>query len=935
MPSFLSKTAKYLFEKYNHDFEDIAIVLPNKRAGLFFKDEISKLINKPIWLPEIMGAENFIETLSESEIIENTLQIFELYNSYQKTTKNPEPFEEFTKWGQILLHDFNEIDRYLIPTTDFFKQINDIRALEVWNLGEQPITELQSQYLKFWEQLTQIYNTFQTDLASKNRAYQGMAFRKVADEISKNPSQFIEKKIKWKKVIFVGFNALNKAEETIIATLLKQNKAEILWDADAYYLDDELQESGYFLRQFKQKAVFSPFNWVSDKFNSTKKEIEIIGIPQNIGQAKYLPTLLAKLNNQVDYKNTAVVLADENMLIPVMQSIPTYVKNINITMGYPLKNTSVATFFEIYLTMLVNAERYGNKQQLTYHYTDFIKLLQLSFAEIVFGKAVCKQILALIVKHNWVFINKDKLVEINNLIIIKFTDTLSIETIINTCLAFIDEGKNYYQQQNKKATLEHFNLEIEYLFQFAKLFNLLQLLLKKYPVLFSVKGFYSIYKQMLNNYSIELYGEPLQGLQIMGMLETRNIDFENIILIGTNEGVLPKGKTFNSFIPFDLKKSYQLPTHQEKDAIYAYHFYRLVQNATNITLLYNTETNEYGNGEQSRFITQIEHELANKNNITITKKLINYETVKTNYQAKEIEKTPETINRVKELFLKGLSPSAINCYLACPLDFYYKYVLKIYETDQVEETIERNTFGSNIHKILELLYTDSLNKVLTTNHIEKMLQLLPATTMQVFLEGFSKTELSSGKNLIILSVAENYIKTFLKNELNTIKNTPFPTTIISLENKMEVDFNLALNNEKITVKLKGIADRVDKIADTIRIIDYKTGIVEAKNLSINSIEEFLENTESNKAFQVLFYSYLYYKKNLASLAQQNLQSGIVSFRKLSSNFMAFNLNKEPNITPNVFSDFEIILNTILSEMLDEKIPFTHQTDAEYCKFCLN
>lgn len=935
MTSFLNQTAQYLLKKYKTDLEHISIVLPNKRAGLFFKQELSKLIDAPIWLPNIMGAEDFIETLSEIEILDSIFQIFELYESYKQTTNLPETFEEFSKWGQILLHDFNEIDRYLIPTPTFFKHINEIRALEVWNLGEQPITELQTQYIKFWQQIGSIYNTFQQDLTSKNSAYQGMAFRKVADEITKNPEEFISKKIKWKKIIFIGFNALTKAEETIISSLIKQNKAEIIWDADAYYLDDELQESGYFLRQYKEKPIFSPFNWVSDKFNTTKKKITIVGIPQNIGQAKYISTLLATISNTNDYKDTAIVLADENMLVPVMQSIPAYIKNVNVTMGYPLKNTSIATFFEIYFTTLVNAERYGNNEKLTYHYTDLLKLFQLPFSEIIFGKTTCKAILNHIIEHNWVFINKDKLNFINEQITLPFVTNFSLTEIIATCLNFISEGKNYYQQQNKEISNINYNLEIEYLFQFAKLFNQLHLLLEKYPVLSSIKAFHSIFKQLLTNFSIELYGEPLQGLQVMGMLETRNIDFENVILIGANEGILPKGKTFNSFIPFDLKKSYQLPTHQEKDAIYAYHFYRLLQNASSITMLYNTETNEYGSGEQSRFITQIEHELANKSNIEINKKLINYPTIKTNNTTKIVEKTPDIIDKIKTIFSKGLSPSAINTYVACPLDFYYKYVLKIYEADQVEETIENTTFGSKVHKILELLYQKFIGNVLTETQLEKMIKMLPEITIQVFSEGFSKAELSSGKNLIIVSVAENYIKTFLKNEINFIKNLQYPLTIVALENKMEHHFKINYNNEEISVLLKGIADRIDRFSNTIRIIDYKTGKVEPKNLTINSLDELLEKNDAGKAFQVLFYSYLYYKNNATPLGQQQLQSGIVSFRQLSSNFMAFNLNKETNISPEILEEFESVLATILTEILDKTIPFSHKKEAEYCKFCNN
>jgi len=934
MSSFLTKTAQYLLHNYNDELEQIAIVLPNKRAGLFLKQELSKLIDAPIWLPEIMGAEDFIETLSKTEIIDNTFQLFELFECYKQITKEPEPFEEFSKWGQILIHDFNEIDRYLIPTEPFFKHINEIRALEIWNLGEKEITELQSQYIKFWKQIGSIYKQFHTHLESKQCSYQGMAFRKVADEIATHPEKFIEENIKWKKILFIGFNALNKAEEIIITTLINQKKAEILWDADVYYLNDELQESGMFLRQFQHKEVFTPFKWISDKFNTTDKEISIIGIPQHIGQAKYIPTLLKKIDSTTNYKDTAIVLADENMLVPVMQSIPENITAVNVTMGYPLKNTTLANFFDIYFTALVNGERYGKKDKLTYHYTDLLKIVQHPFAKNVFGEITCEDISQHIIKHNWVFINNDKLQFINSLTHQLFSESIDSKTIITNCQQFITHGRNYFHQVNKNNTSDNFKLELEYLFQFSKLFNQLELLLINYPVISSIKGFYSIFKQLMNNYSIELYGEPLQGLQVMGMLETRNIDFKNVIIIGANEDILPKGKSFNSFIPYDLKKIYALPTHQEKDAVYAYHFYRLIQNASSVSILYNTETNEFGSGEQSRFVTQIEHELSKKENISISKKLINYSTIKTELKTEVIEKTPEIINGIKMLLKKGISPSALNTYLACPLDFYYKYILQIYESEQVEETIEHTTFGSYIHKILELLYKETIGITLKVEHIEQMILNLPETAKKVFSEGFSDAELNNGKNLIIFSVAENYIKTFLTNEIDFIRNTSYPITIIALEKKMDFVLSLSLEKETLLVNLKGIADRIDFSENTTRIIDYKTGLVEPKNLAIKELNELMDSSSSSKAFQVLFYSYLYSKTiTLENNNQSNLKTGIISFRKLSAGFMPFNLDKNNEISTEILYEFELILQDIFTEMLDVSIPFAHSIESNYCKFC--
>ena len=454
MDTFLEKTAQHLIDNYPDNLSELCIVLPNKRAGLFLKQHLSKRIDKPIWLPEIIGTEELIEQLSDVEVIDNVEQLFELYYVYKKNTpKDPEPFDEFSKWGQILLHDFNEIDRYLVPTSGFFKHINEARALEVWNLGEREITDFQSQYLKFWKQLGSLYTSYRKHLTDKGLAYQGLAYRIVAENLQKNPTQFIAEKIKWDKVIFVGFNALNKAEEVLISELKKERKCDILFDADQYYLEDKMQESGLFLRKLKQKEVFQPFNWITNKFKEEQKEINIFGIPQNIGQAKFITNILNDIDSSKNYTDTAVVLADENLLIPVLQSVPETIANINVTMGYPLKNTPTNNFFEIYFVTLVNAERFGHNKELTYHYKDLLKLFQLPYSQIVFGKDNCNTIKERIIKHNWVFINKDKIAEINKLTENAFPLNYSVNSTLTQTIQFIEKGKQHYISSNIKITI--------------------------------------------------------------------------------------------------------------------------------------------------------------------------------------------------------------------------------------------------------------------------------------------------------------------------------------------------------------------------------------------------------------------------------------------------------------------------------------------------
>jgi ATP-dependent helicase/nuclease subunit B len=921
--TFLAKTAQHLIDTYPNNLSDVCIVLPNKRAGLFLKQHLSKLIDKPIWLPEIIGTEELIEKLSDVEVIDNVTQLFELYNVYRGSTSKPETFDEFSKWGQILLHDFNEIDRYLVPTSGFFKHINEARALEVWNLGEREVTDFQSQYLIFWKQLGSLYTSFTKYLKDNKLAYQGLAYRIVAEELQDNPEQFVAKKIKWDKVIFAGFNALNKAEKVLISELKKQQKCDVLFDADQYYLEDKMQESGLFLRDLKKEDAFQPFKWITNKFKEEQKQINIYGVPQNIGQAKYITNLLNEIDGSKNYTDTAVVLADENLLIPVLQSVPENIANINVTMGYPLKNTPTNNFFEIYFTTLVNAERFGHKGELTYHYKDFLKLFQLPFSQIVFGTDNCAQIKRQIISQNWVFINNEKIDWINEKLEIPFLEKYYVATTLKQCIKFIEKSKKHYIADKNDSSIE-----LEYLFQYAKLFNQMITLTTKYPYLENSKGFYSLYKQILSSSSIELYGEPLKGLQVLGMLETRNIDFKNVILLSTNEGTLPAGKTFNSFIPFDIKKddTYNLPTHIEKDAVYAYHFYRLIQNAENISILYNTETNEFGSGEQSRFVTQIEHELGKFDNISITKQLVTYPALNKKVIEIEVQKTTAIVAKIKERFANGISPSALIAYINCPLDFYYKYVLGVREAEEVEETIDHSTFGTYVHDSLELLYKDYIGKNLTVEDLKLMLKKVTKVVTSVFAEHFSDKELGSGKNLLTLNIAQNYITTFIKEEIKFVQKLGQPLFINSLEEKLLSEIEV----DGATIQLKGFADRIDSYGTELRIIDYKTGLVKPAELQLKHVDELLDAKKS-KAFQLLMYALMYSKSNLVDNIQ--ITSGIISFRTLSSGYMPFGIKKNDNIDETVLEDFEVLLIKLIKEILDINTSFKHTSDAKWCEFC--
>lgn len=922
---FLEKVVKDIVANYGEGISDLCIVLPNRRAGLFFKKHLSKYINKPIWLPQILGAEELIEKLSNSQMIDNTHQLFELYNTYSKITPQPESFDEFSQWGTMLLHDFNEIDRYLIDPEKIYNHVNEAHAIDVWNVGGEEITEFQQKYINFWKQMKELYFAFQEHLEEKNQSYQGAAFRKVAQTLKNNPEQFIEEKVKWNKVIFVGFNALTTAEETVITTLKKWNRAEVYWDADKYYLEDKNQESGMFLQRFVKKEHFKPFNFISNKFKEEKKDINIIGIPQNVGQAKYLKTILSQISSENNFQDTAIVLADENLLIPVLQSIPSEIENINVTMGYPLKHTPLNNFITHFIKTIINAERFGSVKKLTYNYKDLLIFIESFYAKRVFGEKACDKIKDLIVSKNWVFINQEKLETINDELTIALRVNYSVNDVLDDLIQFIERIKSGNDGEKINS------LEMEYLFMFAKLFKQLKDLLSKYSFIETTKALFGIYKQILSSYNLDLYGEPLAGLQVMGVLETRNIDFKNVIILSTNEGILPSGKTFNSFIPFDIKKAYQLPTHTEKDAIYAYHFYRLLQNADSSYILYNTETSEFSTGEQSRFITQIENELRTeefRNNISITKKIVSYPTIEANRKEKEVFKDEKILQRLHDLFIAGISPTALITYITCPLDFYYKYVIGAREDDEVEESISASTFGTVIHDTLECLYKEfeSSGKVLVAQDIKQFKKKANAVLLEQFLKKMSEKELKSGRNFITYSISKEVVQKFLNQERQFIEQGN-EILIKGLEKTMQCTLTVG----EQTVLLKGKADRVDFFGNTLRIIDYKTGKVVKRDLKVSDMTDMVSNPDKSKAFQLLMYAYLFAKEN--SIDNFELKSGIISFRVLSEKFMPFVFGKNDVINTQTLEEFEHLLRDLIQEIKNPDIPFAHKREAKYCKYC--
>ncbi|GGZ74951.1 PD-(D/E)XK nuclease family protein [Algibacter mikhailovii] len=901
-------------KKQDVNFSELTFILPSKRAGIFLKHELHKVVDQTLFAPDIISIEEFTEDLSQLKSISNTELLFEFYTSYLQHTKANErdSFETYSKWAQILLQDFNEIDRYLIPQKQIFHYLSAIEDLKHWSL-EEPKTAFVKRYLSFWNNLFSYYSVFSNHLKQKKIGYQGLIYREavnhIEDYIKANPK---------KQHVFLGFNALNTAEEFIIQALLRDNLAKVYWDIDHFFFNNEKHDASFFTRQHKKNWRHydkNPFNCVPQNYIK-QKNISVFAIPKNVGQAKQIGSLLDKIQSiNKTLQNTAVVLGDENLLIPVLNSIPEDINSINITMGYPLKSIPLASLFEGLLNLHKNNSN-------SFYYKDIINIISHQFIRPLLqidGQDFASILIDAIEHNNLIFIKHSRLKELsqsaNHIIDLLFLDwNISIEKTIKNCSTLILSIKSHLNE-DKAANL----LSLEYLFRFNALFNELSRLNATYHHINDLNTLHSLYKDLLSSETLDFQGEPLQGLQIMGMLESRVLDFETVIISSVNEGILPSGKSNNSFIPFDVKLENNLPTYKEKDAVYTYHFYRLIQRAKNVFILYNTEADILTGGEKSRLITQLELEgIHYIHQETVTPQvptLVNSLNV--------IPKTPELQQSIIQLAGLGFSPSSLTNYMRNPIDFYYQKILKINTHITVEETVAANTLGTVVHNTLEDFYKPLQGKVLSIDLLKTMKSKISDRVAYHFQQEYKEGDINKGKNLIIFEIAKRYVSNFLDYEIKAISdgNT---IKIMSIEADNQVKINIP--EFDFPVILKGKVDRVDEYNGITRIIDYKTGSVMTNQVEIVNWEDLTTDYKKySKSFQVLAYAYMMHESNTINLPAE---AGIISFKNLSSGFIKFSKKestktraKNSLITAETLEAFKFELTKLILEICNPEIDF--------------
>lgn len=908
MTSFITQTLSELLSR-KIPISQYKFILPSKRAGSYLLNQLSSLSADPVFSPKVLSIEDFAEEVSGLRSIDDISTLFEFYSVYLKHTPKGkvENWETFSSWSQTLLHDFNEIDRYLIDYKPFFSYLSDIQEIDHWSLQKEK-TPLMENYLAFWRTLPKYYEKLREEMENKSYAYQGMVYRRAYERIGdymgkhQNPH------------VFIGFNALNTAEQEILQEMLNKGIAEIFWDIDEVFFNDKEHDASLFMRNYANRWPFyqkKPFNLVSDNFRK-EKSIELLGVPKNVGQAKYVGELLSKLDAE-ELKDTAVVLGDEGLLLPVLNSLPPNIDEVNVTMGFPLRNAPVTFLFEHLLEM---HSRYSGK----WYYKDVLTVSNHPLVQKI-TSGFSKNISAAIQRENLIHLSPDMLLEYfpgtnRKLFDICFADWKNDpDTAISRLQELIFAIRDGLDLEKDKLTLE-------FLYQHNLLFNKLGNLLQIYPHVTSIKSFFSVYKDFVRTQTVDFKGKPFTGLQVMGVLESRVLDFKNVILTSVNEGVFPAGKSSNSFIPHDLKKEHDLPTYKEKDAIYTYHFYHLMQRASRVFLLYNTESDGLNAGEKSRFLLQMEmekQELHTIRNLNISPKVPSI-----SKPLQSVDKSPEILRRLKELAGKGFSPSALTTYIRNPLDFYHQYILGIREPEEVEETIAYNTLGTVVHDTLETFYKDWIGTEISVDQLQKAVDNATSEVSAQFKKTYTKDPLSQGQNLLIFEVAKRYVINFLKLEIKEVQ-AGNKIKVLQVENDLKTE--ILMENMKFPVFLRGKVDRVDEKNGVMRIIDYKTGKVEQSKVEIVDWNDLTTDYDKyGKTFQILSYASMLYGDQPFT---GPTEAGIISFKNLQSGFLKFSkkdkngqgAKKNPAIDQDVLEAYNEQLKNLISEICSPHIPF--------------
>jgi CRISPR/Cas system-associated exonuclease Cas4 (RecB family) len=951
MESFLKLVAADLYKHTEGNLAHTAVVFPNKRAGLFFNEYLAQESDSPIWSPAYVSISELFRSLSPWEVGDPVKLVCELYKIFRRETQSTETLDDFYFWGEMLISDFDDADKNKVDTDKLFSNLQDLRNIMddytfiddeqeeairqfFQNFSIERRTALKERFISLWDVLGNIYKGFRESLASQNIAYEGMMYRHVIEHLDVD-------KLPYEKYVFVGFNVLNKVEHTLFTQLRDAGKAVFYWDYDEFYRRENRQavthEAGEFIRR-NLRDFPSPLP--DELFNnlSKPKEVHYIASSTENAQARYLPQWIRN-NLTTPEKETAVVLCNEALLQPVLHSLPAEVKHVNITMGFPLSQTPVYSF----LIALLELHTHGfNFKSGRYTFQSVVTLLKHPYTRQLTGQA---ELLEKELTGNNRFYPLPGELGKDEFLTRLFTP---LSGNLNLCIRLsetLQQVAGIYQTNTSGTgdTDAFSQLYRESLFKAYTTINRFRTLIEEDELTVQPETFRRLLVKVLSATNIPFHGEPAIGMQVMGVLETRNLDFRHLVLLSVNEGQLPKSGGDSSFIPYNLRKAFGMTTIEHKIAVYAYYFYRLLQRAERITLMYNTSSDGLNRGEWSRFMLQFLIEWPHP----ITRQFLEAGQSPQGTSPITVEKTPDVMRRMQSLFdvranpKAKFSPSALNYYLDCPLKFYYRYVAGLSAPDEVSAEIDSATFGNIFHYAAEHIYKDltTHGKVIHKEALETLLRnevKLQDYVDAAFKELFfhvpqnEKPEYN-GVQLINSAVIARYLKQLLQNDL---RYAPF--TFVASE--IEVDEPIDIQTPKGVIKSRigGIIDRMDSKDGTLRIVDYKTGGDADTPPNVESL--FVpDKKRSNYVFQTFLYAAILCRKQPTMKIAPALLYIHRAATETYSPVIQMGEPRKPKEAVEDFSNYEKEyrerLQGLLEEIFHPEKSFTQTETIEKCAYC--
>ena len=947
MQTFLQLVAHDLYSKIGNDLSRTVLVFPNKRANLFFNEYLAGESDQPIWSPAAMSISDLFQKLSVQKTGDPIRLVCELYKVFKEETQSQETLDDFYFWGELLISDFDDVDKNMVDADKLFSNLQDLKNLMdgydfldeeqeeaiqqfFQNFSIERRTELKEKFISLWDKLGTIYHRYQKNLAELGIAYEGMLYRNVIKQLDTD-------RLKYDKYIFVGFNVLNKVEHQFFKLLQDADKAMFYWDYDIFYTQQiKKHEAGEFL---KRNLRDFPNELPESYFNSfkTPKKIRYISASTENAQARFLPEWIRTTfsTSECEEKENAVVLCNEALLLPVLHSIPQEVKNVNITMGFPLAQTPVYSFINAAMELQTNGYR-TDTGRFTYETVSAILKHPYTQQLSIHADSLEDEL----TKTNRFYPLPSELKQ-DDFLANLFTPRNGIKDLCDYLVGLIKDISTIYRKEGEYNDI--FNqLYRESLFQSHLKINRLYSLIESGELSVRTDTLKRLISKVLTSSNIPFHGEPAIGMQVMGVLETRNLDFRNLIMLSLNEGQLPKSGGESSFIPYNLRKAFGMTTIEHKNAVYAYYFYRLIQRAENITLLYNTSSDGLNRGEESRFMLQLLVEGPHE----ITREYLEAGQSPQSTQKIQIEKSPEVLRRLYRAYDNSnpkpviLSPSALNAYLDCRLRFYYRYIAGLKATDEVSAEIDSALFGTIFHLSAQLAYTDltANGNMIQKEDLERLLR--DEVKLQSYVDRAFKQELFkvapeekpeyNGIQLINSKVIVSYLKQLLRNDL---QYTPFE--MIAMEEKVSEEITIPTGQGPFTLRLGGTIDRMDAKEGTLRIVDYKTG---GSPKTPANIEQLFTPSETrpNYIFQTFLYAAIMSRKQSLMVAPALLYIHRAASESYSP-VVEMGEPRKPKMPVNNFAFFEDEfrerLQTLLEEIFDEKEAFMQTEDLKKCSYC--